>query len=484
VTITDSTSGSTIYYTTDGSAPTTNSTKYIAPITVSATETIHAIAAAPGDTNSAVASATYTINATTQTVATPVFSPAGGTFTSAQTVTISDSTSGATIYYTTNGSAPTTSSTKYTGPIAVSATETIEAIGAATGDTNSAVAMVTYTINIPTQTVATPTLSPVGGTFTSAQTVTISDSTVGATVYYTTNDTTPTTSSIPYTGPITVSSTETIEAFGVAPGDDSSAVVSATYTINISNGPAATPAFSPAPGSYTGSQTVTISDSTSGATVYYTTDGTIPTTSSTKYSTPVTIANTETLSALAVASGYQSSAVGTGVYTINPGTPGFAIVLSAASLTVNAGSSGTDTLTVSPQFGFNQAVSLSCSGLPSGASCAFNPTTVTPSGSSVTDQLSVAVASGTAQNHSSPIWPGAGGIAVAVCLLTGFRRRKAYKWLLLCLLLLSICSGVSSCGGKSGGSGSSGGGPSTSIVTVNATSGSLQSSTTFSLTIP
>jgi Chitobiase/beta-hexosaminidase C-terminal domain len=83
------------------------------------------------------------------TVATPTFSPAAGTYTSAQSVTLSDSTSGATIYYTTNGTTATTSSTQYTGPIPISASETIEAIAADTGDTNSGVASAPYTIAAP-----------------------------------------------------------------------------------------------------------------------------------------------------------------------------------------------------------------------------------------------------------------------------------------------------------------------------------------------
>ncbi|MFF7199058.1 chitobiase/beta-hexosaminidase C-terminal domain-containing protein [Streptomyces sp. NPDC008079] len=80
------------------------------------------------------------------TVATPTFSPAGGTFSSAQSVTISDATSGASIRYTLDGSTPTVSSTLYSAPLNISASTTVKAIGIKSGSTNSAVATASYTI--------------------------------------------------------------------------------------------------------------------------------------------------------------------------------------------------------------------------------------------------------------------------------------------------------------------------------------------------
>lgn len=110
---------------------------------------------------------TLTITALS-TVATPVFTPAAGTYTSAQSVAIGDTTVGTTIYYTTNGSSPTTNSTKYTGAITVGSTETIEAIAVAPGYNNSAVASATYTINLPAPTF-TLTASPASATIRSGQ---------------------------------------------------------------------------------------------------------------------------------------------------------------------------------------------------------------------------------------------------------------------------------------------------------------------------
>jgi hypothetical protein len=159
--------------------------------------------------------------------ATPSFSPAGGSYASSVQVTISDSTANSTIYYTTNGTTPTTASTKYTAPVSITATTTLQAIAVATGFLQSASSMATYTI--ATQTAA-PSLTPAPGTYTSTQMVTLTDP--GATIYYTTNGTTPTHNSAVYTGPIVVSSTTTVMAIGSQSGLSDSGVATGIYTIN------------------------------------------------------------------------------------------------------------------------------------------------------------------------------------------------------------------------------------------------------------
>src|SRR5579872_5184199 len=245
---------------------------------------------------------------TTPTAATPTFSPVAGAYAAAQTVTIGDSTTGATIYYTIDGTTPTTSSPVYSAPITVSTSQTVKAIAAASGYNTSAVGAAAYTIN---GAAATPAFSPAAGTYASSQIVTISDATAGATIYYTTNGTTPTTSSAVYTAPVTVSASETVNAIATAAGFGNSAVGSATYTITTT----ATPTFSPVGGSYGSPTVVTISDTTAGAVIYYTTDGSTPTTAAAIYSGPVTVSASQTLKAIAV-SNSASSSIGSAIYTI------------------------------------------------------------------------------------------------------------------------------------------------------------------------
>jgi nucleoid-associated protein YgaU len=165
-----------------------------------------------------------------ETVAAPAFTPAEGVFTSAQTVALSSSTEGAEIRYTTDGTAPTsTTGTVYAAPIAVAATTTIMAIASKKGLEDSPVVSGTFTI---TGVVADVLFSPAAGTFTEATEVTLSTATEGAQIYYTTDGSEPSPEKgTLYAGPFSVAETGTIKAVGVKKSWDNSPVASAEYTI-------------------------------------------------------------------------------------------------------------------------------------------------------------------------------------------------------------------------------------------------------------
>jgi len=173
------------------------------------------------------ASVSVLINTTTlPRVAAPTFSLAAGTYSTPQNVTISVATSGATIHYTTDGSAPTAASPTYSGAIAVTRTMTVRAIAMASGMADSPVVSATFTLQG-----ATPTFNPPGGSYLLPQQVSISSASPAMTIYYTTDGSTPTTSSTQYADPILVLRTTTIKAIAVAPGWSPSVMGTATYSM-------------------------------------------------------------------------------------------------------------------------------------------------------------------------------------------------------------------------------------------------------------
>lgn len=258
-------------------------------------------------------------------VASPVAAPAAGNYSTTQTVSLTTATAGAAIYYTTDGSTPTSASTLYVSPLTVSST-TLNAVAVKSGLGNSPVMTATYTISA---TVATPVLTPAAGSYSATQSITMTSATAGSLIYYTTDGSTPTTASTAYSTAITVSASATLKALAVKAGLTNSAIASAAYTIAVS---AATPTFSPAAGTFPTAQSITMTSATPGSTIYYTTDGSTPTTASAVYASPIAVASTVTLKAIANASGFTPSATATAAYTI-----------SAASGTVwNAADAGTN----------------------------------------------------------------------------------------------------------------------------------------------
>lgn len=114
--------------------------------------------ASSGHARLKILSVTYSAGGT-PSVATPTFSPEAGNYTTAQNVTISCATEGATIYYTTDGTTPTyevtgINGTQYTSPIAISETTTLKAIGVKQGMSNSNVATAAYNFPVVYATIA------------------------------------------------------------------------------------------------------------------------------------------------------------------------------------------------------------------------------------------------------------------------------------------------------------------------------------------
>jgi N-acetylneuraminic acid mutarotase len=163
---------------------------------------------------------------TTAVTAKPTFTVTGGNYTSTQKVGIEDTTAKAQIYYSTTAKASQPEWTPYTAPVEVSTSETLTAVAMAPGYLTSAVASATY--ELPA---AAPVFNLPAGPYASA-TVKLTSTTAGATIYFTTDGSTPTKSSKVYSGQIAVTASETIKAIAVAKGYLTSAVSSATYAIS------------------------------------------------------------------------------------------------------------------------------------------------------------------------------------------------------------------------------------------------------------
>ena len=254
----------------------------------------------------------------------PSFSIGTGTFSAPFTVTISEASSCATVYYTTDGSTPTAASAVYSSPISISKTTKLQAIAECPESGSSAMSSATYTFSLSAPN--PPSFNIGTGTYSTPFTVTISEASSCATVYYTTDGSTPTAASAVYSSPISISKTTRLQAIAECPGGSSSAVSSATYTFSLSA--PNPPSFSIGTGTYSTPFTVTISEASSCATVYYTTDGSTPTAASAVYSSPISISKTTRLQAIAECPESGSSAVSSATYTFSlsaPNPPSFSI---------------------------------------------------------------------------------------------------------------------------------------------------------------
>jgi hypothetical protein len=360
VTLGDTTPGTVIYYTTNGSTPSAASTKYTTAVPVASTETLQAIAIAPGYSSSPVSSGTYTIGATTAgapisltTVANVAGTVPDGTPTTkggwdndgnsySSTLLGSSITYGGSTFALGTSGVDAVSST--TIPLPAGSYGTLQLLGSAVnGNQTNQPFIVTYTDG--TTSTFTQSLSDwwwPAQTFAGETRVlhmAYNDSSTGAknsgSVYL-------------YGYSFTLNSAKTLKSLTLP--NNRNVVILAVDVANPASGggtPVATgPQFTPAPGPYTGSVNVTLTDSTPGAVIYYTTNGAPPTAASTKYTAAIPVASTETLQAVAVAPGYTNSAVTSGTYTITAGggtTGGGAVALTAVANVAGTVPDGTPT---------------------------------------------------------------------------------------------------------------------------------------------
>lgn len=181
------------------------------------------------------------------------------------------------------------------------------------GDSNYA-SSISGTTSLNVQ-ATTPVISAAAGTYTSLSSISITDATPGASIYYQGNGTLYTNGYVLYTGPIPVlgSGTASLSVYATETGYQQSSTATANYTFSFTQ-LAATPAFSLPSGVYYGSQQVAISSTTSGAVIFYTTDGSMPTSFSTVYTGPITVSTPQIVKAVAAAPGFSMSAVSSAQY--------------------------------------------------------------------------------------------------------------------------------------------------------------------------
>lgn len=230
---------------------------------------------------------------------TPIASHESGQIVLGRTVELSTGNENSVIYYTTDGSTPTTSSTVYSRPITIDEPKMIKAISTTLGCAVSDEAVYIYSI-LGTAPSVLINISNIDG----GKAVTLSNEIEEAKIYYTLDSTTPTENSELYTRPIEITSpgVKYIKAIAVIPDCKNSPVTSDIIAVEQLASPKS---LIPA-GRVQKGTAITLS-ADNGANIYYTTDGSVPTINSEKYTDAIVLDNSQTIKAIAVKKGYVSS---------------------------------------------------------------------------------------------------------------------------------------------------------------------------------
>ena len=292
----------TIFYTTDGSMPTKQSLVYNSPIRINRTVTIKAIAMHDACLSSDVLTRNYVVPKLSLEAST-----ASRIVDYLSEVELSSNAPGATIYYTTDGSTPTKESLVYTKPIVISQNVTIKAKAFLDGYEASEILTETYQVKLDI------TADKESGYIEAGQLVTLNCKHPEATIYYTTDGSTPTNQSQVYDSPIPIDTTVTIKAIAMHDACLSSDVLTRNYVVTMDK---LTLEASMASGIVDYLSEVGLSSNASGATIYYTTDGSSPTKGSQVYTKPIVISQNVTINAKAFHDSYEASETLTETYQV------------------------------------------------------------------------------------------------------------------------------------------------------------------------
>ncbi|MCF3139020.1 chitobiase/beta-hexosaminidase C-terminal domain-containing protein [Paenarthrobacter sp. AR 02] len=256
--------------------------------------------------------------------------PEGGTYDIGQKVTLSTNEPG-TIYYTTDGSTPTTSTpTKVSYPntasITIDGPLTLKYFAVDSSNNASAVATQTYSTG-PDTTKPVVTANPAGGAYAAGTSITLTANETNSVIKYTTDGTDPVTAGLVYSAPITFPGTGpmTLKYFATDPAGNASDVASQTYTVPADT-TAPTVTANPTSRPLASGATISLSANEAGTTIYYTTDGSTPTATESatnfKYATPIVMGNSPlVLKYIGVDTAGNTSAVGTQTYSVPAAGP-------------------------------------------------------------------------------------------------------------------------------------------------------------------
>ncbi|MCT9868568.1 chitobiase/beta-hexosaminidase C-terminal domain-containing protein [Paenarthrobacter aurescens] len=251
--------------------------------------------------------------------------PPGGTYAVGQAITLTANET-STIYYTTNGSTPTTASSKYTAPLTLSGPLTLKYFAVDSANNSSAVATQTYSTG-PDVTKPVVTANPVGGQYAPGTTITLTAN-EPADIRYTTDGTDPLTAGLPYTTaiPFNGPGPMTLKYFARDTAGNVSEVATQTYTVPPDTA-APTVTANPTSRALASGATIALSANEPAA-IYYTTNGSTPTATESPTNIRYNAANpivmgssTLVLKYIGVDTAGNTSAVGTQTYTVPAAGP-------------------------------------------------------------------------------------------------------------------------------------------------------------------